>query len=214
MDFSVIEKRLNYRFKDKNLLRRALTLASADNTENNQTLEFFGDAILEFIVSEKIFKKEISEGQLTERRKALVSDEALTPVSKKLGLDKALIRGACDTRNKKAIPSAYEAVIAAIYLDGGLEAVKKVVNATLDFSVGAAKNYKGDLQELLQSMGEDLPVYSHESAGTEQSPRHIAKLRLFGHTFEAEAEKVKDAEQQAAKKALNFLKSRKIAGAE
>lgn len=209
MDFSQTEKNLNYVFKDKNLLKRALTLASADNTDNNQTLEFFGDAILEFIVSEKIFENGISEGQLTERRKALVSDEALAPVSQKLGLDKALIRGASDNRNKKAIPSAYEAVVAAIYLDGGMDEAKRVVNATLDFSKAGARNCKGELQELLQSRGESCPVYEHGNAGTEQSPLHMAKLRLFGTVFEGVAEKVKDAEQQAAKKALEFIKTEK-----
>lgn len=207
MDFSRIEENLNYSFKDKDLLRRALTLASADSTYNNQSLEFFGDAILEFIVSGKIFDENISEGQLTERRKALVSDGALTPVSRKLGLDKALIRAVGDDNNKKAVPSVYEAVIAAIYLDGGLEAAKKVVYATLDFSVCAAKNYKGDLQEFLQSKGENCPVYEHKNIGTEQNPKHSATLRLFGVTFEGTAEKVKDAEQEAAKKALIFIKS-------
>lgn len=207
MDFSEIEKNLNYTFKDKNLLKRALTLASADNSDNNQTLEFFGDAILEFIVSEKIFGENTSEGQLTERRKALVSDGALAPVSRKLGLDGALIRGTGDDRNKKAIPSAYEAVVAAIYLDGGIDEAKKFVFATLDFKVSGAKNYKGILQELLQKRGESCPDYEAEKAGTEQSPRHIAKLRLFGQVFEGEAERLRDAEQTAAKKALTFIKS-------
>lgn len=207
MDFSQIEKNLNYTFKDKNLLKRALTLASVNGSENNQTLEFFGDAILEFIVSEKIFDEKTSEGQLTEQRKALVSDEALTPVSKKLGLDKALLRGTGDNKNKKAIPSAYEAVVAAIYLDGGTDEVRKFVNATLDFTAGVVKNYKGLLQELLQKRGESCPDYEHEIAGTEQSPRHIAKLRLFGQVFEGSAERLRDAEQKAAKKALTFIKS-------
>ncbi|MDE7167485.1 MAG: hypothetical protein K2O28_01400 [Clostridia bacterium] len=207
MDFSRIEKNLNYTFKDKNLLKRALTLASADNTDNNQTLEFFGDAILEFIVSERIFDEKTSEGQLTERRKALVSDGALTPVSKKLGLDEALIRGTGDNKNKKAIPSAYEAMVAAIYLDGGMDEAKRFVNETLDFTVGVVKNYKGILQELLQKRGESCPDYEAETAGTAQSPRHIAKLRLFGQVFEGEAVRLKDAEQKAAKKALTFIKS-------
>ena len=207
MDFSQTEKNLNYTFKDKTLLKRALTLASADNAENNQMLEFFGDAILEFIVSEKIFENGISEGQLTERRKALVSDGALTPVSEKLGLDKALIRGAGDDRNKKAIPSVYEAVVAAIYLDGGMDEAKKFVNATLDFAAGTVKNYKGILQELLQKRGENCPDYEAEKAGTEQSPLHIARLRLFGQVFEGTAVRLKDAEQQAAKAALTFINS-------
>lgn len=207
MDFSQIEKNLNYTFKDKNLLKRALTLASADNKDNNEMLEFFGDAILEFIVSERIFENGMNEGQLTDRRKALVSDKALTPVSKKLGLDRALIRGTGDDRNKKAIPSVYEAVVAAIYLDGGLQEAKKFVNETLDFTVSAQKNYKGILQELLQKRGESCPDYEAETAGTAQSPRHIAKLRLFGQVFKGEDIRLRDAEQQAAKKALTFIKS-------
>ena len=79
------ERAVNYTFKDKKLLTRALTLASADTENNNQLLEFFGDAILEFIVSERIFGEGESEGALTERRKNIVSDKALAPVSKKLG---------------------------------------------------------------------------------------------------------------------------------
>lgn len=207
--YDSIEEKLGYRFKDKNILARALTLSSADNSFNNQTLEFFGDAILEFIVSEKIFAKGASEGQLTERRKALVSDEALAPVSKKLGLDEALIRGANDTKNKKAVPSAYEAMVAAIYLDGGMDEAKRFVNSTLDYNARAARNFKGELQERLQAAGESLPAYENKNVGTEQSPRHMAKFTLFGQVFEGEADKVRDAEQEAAKKALEFLNGRK-----
>ena len=92
------EAAINYTFKDKNLLRRALTVASASD-DNNQLLEFFGDAVLEFIVSERIFTEADSEGELTERRKALVSDAALTPVSERLGLDRLIIRGKTDRKS-------------------------------------------------------------------------------------------------------------------
>ena len=124
MRLEEVESKLGYTFKDKTLLKRALTLASASD-DNNQLLEFFGDAILEFIVSERIFNENSTEGALTEKRKTLVSDSALAPVSKKLGLDKFLIRGKKDNFNKKAIPSAYEAAVAAIYLDGGMDEAKK-----------------------------------------------------------------------------------------
>ena len=67
MNFSVVEKNIGYRFKDRRLLMRALTLASYDNKSCNETLEFFGDAIIEFIVSEKIFALDADEGELTER---------------------------------------------------------------------------------------------------------------------------------------------------
>ena len=104
MSASDAEKVLGYVFKDKDLLRLALTLPSASG-ENNQQLEFFGDAILEFIVSELIFEKGGSEGEMTDRRKSLVSDAALDKVSRRLGLDNLLIRSKSATANKKAIPS-------------------------------------------------------------------------------------------------------------
>ncbi|MDE7306288.1 MAG: ribonuclease III, partial [Clostridia bacterium] len=157
MKFDEVESSIGYTFKDKSLLKRALTLASASD-DNNQLLEFFGDAVLEFIVSEKIFAEGKSEGELTERRKTLVADSALAPVSEKLGLDKYLIRGKKDFGNKKAVPSVYEAVTAAIYLDGGMDEAKRFVLNTLDFSErNAVVNHKGVLQELLQSAGQSCP---------------------------------------------------------
>lgn len=201
---SEAEKAIGYTFKDKALLKRALTLASASE-DNNQLLEFFGDAILEFIVSERIFREESSEGALTERRKNLVADSALTPVSEKLGLDKLLIRAKKDNFNKKAIPSAYEAVVAAIYLDGGMDAAKKFVLGTLDFKkVKGVNNYKGALQELLQSKGEKPPEYISKDIGTPQKHRFSVTVKLFGRKFTGEAESIKNAEQLAAKKALDY----------
>lgn len=201
---SEAEKAIGYTFKDKALLKRALTLASASE-DNNQLLEFFGDAILEFIVSERIFREESSEGALTERRKNLVADSALTPVSERLGLDKLLIRAKKDNFNKKAIPSAYEAVVAAIYLDGGMDAAKKFVLGTLDFkNVKGVNNYKGALQELLQSKGEQPPEYMSKDIGTPQKHRFSVTVKLFGRKFTGEAESIKNAEQLAAKKALDY----------
>lgn len=207
MDFSQLEGKLNYTFKDKNILKRALTLASADGANNNQTLEFFGDAILEFIVSERIFGEEQSEGQLTERRKAIVSDRALEPVSKQLGLDKFLIRSQYDISNKKSVPSAYEAVVAAIYLDGGIDAARQFVLNTLNFDVYAADNFKGELQEFLQGAGKPCPVYSTKETGTPQNPEQTAEVMVDGKTFTGVAVRARDAEQQAAKQALEYLKS-------
>lgn len=207
---SEAEKAIGYTFKDKALLKRALTLASASE-DNNQLLEFFGDAILEFIVSERIFREESSEGALTERRKNLVADSALTPVSERLGLDKLLIRAKKDNFNKKAIPSAYEAVVAAIYLDGGMDAAKKFVLGTLDFKkVKGVNNYKGALQELLQSKGEQPPEYMSKDIGTPQKHRFSVTVKLFGRKFTGEAESIKNAEQLAAKKALDYYGKRKF----
>lgn len=200
------EKALNYTFKDKDLLIRALTLASASE-KNNQLLEFFGDAILEFIVSERIFSEGESEGELTERRRSIISDYALTPISKKLGLDKFVIRNKNDTNNKKSIPSLYEAVTAAIYLDGGLEEVKKFVFSTLDFSPSNIQiNYKGELQELLQSRGEHVPQYKTVNLGDAKKQHFRSQTVIDGQTFYGEGDSVKQAQFAAAKSALEHLK--------
>lgn len=199
------ERAIGYTFNDKELLRRALTVASASE-DNNQLLEFFGDAVLEFIVSEKIFSEKGNEGELTERRKTLVSDEALTPVSKKLGLDKLLILGKNDINNKKAVPSVYEAVTAAVYLDGGMDAAKKFVLSTLDFSaVPYVVNYKGKLQELLQGAGRPVPEYKHTDIGNAHKHRFKVEITLFDSTFSGEADSIKQAEQLAADKALEYI---------
>ena len=206
---SEAEKAIGYTFKNKSLLKRALTLASASE-DNNQLLEFFGDAILEFIVSERIFREESSEGALTERRKNLVADSALTPVSEKLGLDKLLIRAKKDNFNKKAIPSAYEAVVAAIYLDGGMDAAKKFVLGTLDFKkVKGVNNYKGALQEFLQSRGERCPDYVCKDVGTKQKADYIVTITVLGKTFSGEAGIKKQAEMLAAKSAMEYIKTLK-----
>ncbi len=206
MNFSEVEKSLKYTFKDKTLLKRALTLASADAENNNQTLEFFGDAVLEFLVSERIYDENESEGNLTERRKSLVSDRALAPVSKKLGLDKFLIRSPYDGANKKAVPSAYEAVVAAIYLDGGVSAARQFVLNTLDFSTRCTdENYKGRLQEFLQARGECYPAYKKRNVGTPRRPEFISEVCALGKTFLGRAGSVQEAERLAAKAALEYF---------
>lgn len=208
MSLAETERRLGYAFKNKRLLERALTLPSADKAENNQTLEFFGDAILEFLVSEKIYDENSNEGSLTERRKLIVADSALAPVSIRLGLDKALIRSPYDSHNKKAVPSVYEAVVAAIYLDGGIDAARKFVFSTLDFSPKSqTENYKGQLQEFLQSRGESCPRYVCEDTGTQQKHIYVATVTVSGRSFKGVAEVKQQAEQAAARSAMEFLKS-------
>lgn len=207
MDLKKVEQIINYTFKDKSLLERAFTLASHNQDINNQTLEFFGDAILEFLVSERIYDENKSEGQLTELRQTIVSDVALTPVSKKLGLDKFLIKSQNDSNNKKAVPSVYEALVAAIYLDGGMDEARKFVYSTLNFEeIPQNENYKGELQELLQGSGKKCPEYHTVEIGTAQKPLFEGEVCIDGKTFKGQAENKKFAEQNAAKAALEYLK--------
>ncbi len=210
MDFSAIENKIGYTFKDKRLLERAFTLSSV-SSDNNENLECFGDAVLEFIVTEKLYFECSLESEITVRRKNAVSDEALCAVSKALGLDGFLIKGKGDTNNKKAVPSVYEALTAAIYLDGGLIAAKKFVLATVNLNakVSADGDYKSRLQEILQSRGESLPEYTRVELGDAQHPDFTAEVSAFGRTFSGRGASAKAAEKAAAKRACEFYEGSK-----
>ena len=211
-DIIKVEKIINYTFNDKSLLERAFTLSSHNQKTNNQktnnqTLEFFGDAILEFLVSERIYDESKSEGELTKLRTALVADAALALVSKKLGLDGFLLKSQNDFNNKKAVPSVYEALVAAIYFDGGMDEARKFVYSTLNFEqIPRSENYKGELQEWLQGKGQKPPEYQTLEEGTAQNPQFIVEVALDGKSFKGVAGNKKLAEQNAAKEALKYLK--------
>lgn len=202
-----VEKACGYTFKDKELLKKALTLSSYDNDNNNESLECLGDALLTFIVAEKYYAENFDEGDITEKKQELISDEALRPVSEKLGLDRALLRDKGDTCNKKAVPSAYEAVTAAIYLDGGLDAARKFALSTLT-PLPDAVNYIARLQELLQAKGETPPEYVKKSVGTPQRPFHIAEITVHGKVFKGEGISFPEAKKQAAKAAYEYINKR------
>ncbi len=198
-----IEKNCGYTFKDKKLLSKALTLSSYDNGFNNESLECLGDALLSFIVAEKYYKLDADEGEMTRMKQTLLSDEALRPVSERLGLDKALLRDKGDTHNKKAVPSAYEAVTAAIYLDGGLGAARRFALSTLKEGKNP-KNYIADLQEFLQGLGEPLPEYK-KICGAPESPRRRVEVTVRGKTFSGEGDNFAAAKKIAAKKAYEYV---------
>lgn len=204
MELSNVEKACGYTFKDKKLLQKALTLSSYDNDFNNQSLECLGDALLGLIVAEKYYKEGFSEGQITQKKQQLLSDVALKIVSEELGLDSALIRDKGDTHNKKAIPSAYEAVIGAIYLDGGLECAREFALSTLKPAPDSI-NYIGELQEMLQADGEELPVYEQIDVGTVREPRFLCKVTVRGRVFSAEAGNGAAAKRKSAESAYRYF---------
>lgn len=199
-----IGKACGYAFKDKELLKKALTLSSYDNENNNESLECLGDALLTFIVAEKYYAENLSEGDITKKKQEFLSDEALRSVSEGLGLDRALLKGKGDNGNKKAVPSAFEAVTAAIYLDGGLDAARNFALNNLK-SLTDALNYVGALQELLQSRGETPPEYVKKPEGIPQSPRHIIEVTVHGRVFTGEGASFNEAKKQAAKAAYEYL---------
>jgi len=208
MDIKKIQKNLKYNFKNPELLVRALTLSSADEKNNNERLEFLGDAIVGFIAAEKLFsEKDFDEGELTVRRASAVSKDGLEEVSKRLGLDKYLIRGVNDDNNKKSVSSAYEAVTAAVYLDGGMKAAEKFVLSTLDFD-RKSDDPKSRLQVYLQKRKMDVPDYkkcTSGNVGSEKFPRFECSITLFGKTFSGSGDSKARAQKDAAAEALKHI---------
>ncbi len=202
--FESVEKNCGYTFKDKELLRRALTLASADNDFNNQSLECLGDALLGFIVAEKYYKLGCTEEEITVEKRALLSDEALAPVSRRLTLPENLICGKGDCNNKKAVPSAYEAMTAAIYLDGGLDEARKFALSTL--TPLDLIDYISEVQKILQSRGESAPDYVCEDLGTPKKPEFLITVTVRGKVFKGEGGNKQEAKKAAAKSLYVFLK--------
>lgn len=204
-DFEEIEKNCGYKFADGRLLKRALTLSSYDNRENNESLECLGDALLTFIVAEEYYLKGLDEGGITLKKQQLLSDEALRPVSVGLGLDKALFKDKGDTDNKKAIPSAYEAVCGAIYLDGGLNAARAFALRTLK-AAPSAKNYVGELKELLEKRGERFPEAEKRDLGNAKQHLWEVSFTIGGKIFKGQDKNSDAAKKIAAKNALDYLK--------
>jgi ribonuclease-3 len=208
---------LGYTFRDEALLRRALTHPSAGR-EDNQRLEFLGDAVLQFIMSEKLYAAhpDEREGALTHRRALLVCEAAQSPIARELGIGEALRmdRGEELTGGREkpsVLCDAMEAVLAAVYLDGGMEAAKGVVERCWPDEEKVSRplqDAKGALQEALQKDGGDSPTY--EIVG-QSGPPHapVFKAAVFWNGKQlavGEGKTKKLAEQAAALSALEGLK--------
>ena len=152
---------IGYTFSDRSLLYTCFTHAScaAGGEESNERLEFLGDAVLELIVTERLYRDVgAREGVLTELRKRYVSKEALLCVERRIGLMRFLrYMGGEDALRGKTASNLVEAVIGALYLDGGMAAAQAFVART--FEETEIANYKTALQEYVQKIAHETPVY-------------------------------------------------------
>ena len=211
-----LEKALGYSFRDAALLRRALTHPSV-GTMDNQRLEFLGDAVLQYLMSDKLFREypEDREGSLTHLRATLVCEAALSQVARKLGVGEALImdRGEELTGGREkpsVLCDAMEAVLAAVYLDGGMEAARGVLERCWPEPGEVrlpAQDSKGALQELLQRGGGEPPEYRITGqSGPAHDPRFEATVYRNGKPLATGTGSTKKhAEQEAALRALEIL---------
>lgn len=218
------QQRISYRFKNVELLRSALTHASgaANRLASNERLEFLGDAILGFCICECLFQvhTEFLEGELTQIKSAVVSRRVCARVSHALKLEECLILGRGLSQGlgvpRSLLSDVYEAIIAAIYLDGGLEAAREFIQRTIAEELRGAVdghsigNYKSSLQQISQRDHGGQPIYRLLS---ETGPDH---RKMFQIAVEIKKKKYtpawgrtkKDAEQRAAGNALAELENR------
>ncbi|MEM9584481.1 MAG: ribonuclease III [Pseudomonadota bacterium] len=221
-DLSAFMDRLGYRFDTPELLIRALTHGSVSSATrpDNQRLEFLGDRVLGLLIAEALLAedKAAAEGVLAPRFNALVRKETCADVARELDLGAVLKLGKSEMvsggRRKEALlGDAIEAVIAAVYLDGGIEAAralilrfwsKRVSNVEED-----ARDPKTALQEWVQARGQTPPKYEiAHRAGPDHAPKFTIEVRTeSGQTARAEAGSKRQAEQAAAKALLESLEN-------
>lgn len=221
-----LEERLQYRFHQPELLAEALSHSSYANEHrsahlnSNERLEFLGDSVLGFVTAEFLFRQhpDLPEGDLTRIRAALVCEQSLYEVAKKLGLGEFLRLGrgeeAGGGRERTSIlADATEAVIAAVYLDGGIQAASDLIHRCLldaereEVVEERRRDYKTALQELVQRHADQVLSYRMaDERGPDHDKTFVAEVLLNGVVAgSGTGHSKKEAEQLAAKAALGKL---------
>ncbi len=226
-----LESLLGYSFKNQALISQALTHRSfvneheGENLRNNESLEFLGDAVLGFVISSRIFQHfpELTEGELSKIKAYLVSAANLVRFAEGIHLGNfiRLSRGEEKTggRTKRAIVvDAYEAIIGAMYLDGGVEAVSEFVGRQIDEFLNGLDlkeltygDFKSALQEHLHNLGGPEPVYRVvDEIGPDHKKTFVVQVMVHDRVVaESSGKTKKEAQQSAARLALDFLKEEK-----
>jgi ribonuclease III len=207
------------------LLRQALShrswCAEVPGQPSNERLEFLGDAVLGWVVADLAYqqKETLDEGKLTDLRKAVVNADALAKVAEELGVGAALLLGkgeaAAGGRQKRSILSdAFEAIIGAVYLDGGADAGYRFVEGLLGQRIAATVSvlggldHKTALQELAVRLFESPPVYKVRDEGPDHAKHFYAEAEVDGRVWgRGEGRSKKQAEQAAAREAFDHLVS-------
>ncbi len=222
---TALEEKLGYEFQDRRLLENALTHSSCANESrgrlsSNERLEFLGDSILGMVVAEHLYRNhpDLPEGDLTRTRAALVCEESLGEVAKELSLGEYLHLGkgeeAGGGRRRPSIQAdAVEAVLAAVYLDGGIGSARKIIQRYILCreieGLTRPRDYKTALQELVQrESGQVLKYRLTGSEGPDHDKRFFVEVDLNGTPIgSGKGHSKKEAEQMAAKSAIQHLQT-------
>lgn len=223
MQYTEIENIIGHKFANKEILKTALTHTSYANTHNiqsNEKLEYLGDSILEFVTSKYLYNNytKLNEGTMTKVRATVVCEESLYEIAVSLEIGKYIItskgEGYGHVTNKAILADAVEAIIAAIYLDGGIEEAEKFIIANLKDKIEKAsknvgtKDYKTVLQEKLQIHGNVKIEYIIISEkGPDHDKNFVAEVECDGLKLaQGSGKSKKAAEMEAARKALENMK--------
>jgi ribonuclease-3 len=226
-EFETLQTAIAYRFRDRGLLEHAMTHTSRANEDvsggvaDNESLEFLGDAVLGFIVADLLFREfpDCDEGEKSKMKAMLVSTATLARVAERLGLGDHLLLGRGEEktggRRKQALlADGCEALIAAMYLDGGIEQSRAFITRELGGFIDdlrrdgvSAQDYKSTLQELVQGRNRPLPEYRViGAAGPDHQKLFDVEVLVAGEPLaRATGPSKKEAEQEAARLALSRL---------
>ena len=223
-EYAELSHRLGYCFKEAALLKRALTHSSYANEHrlpdgSNERLEFLGDSVLSVIVSDYLYGRfaQLPEGELTKLRASLVCERSLCQFSETLGVGEFLLLGKGEEQTggrtrPSILADAFEAVLAAIYLDGGMSPAAQLVLGFVDQELAAdpadsVRDYKTTLQEIIQSNREEQVEYRLvEETGPDHNKRFVSEVWLNTNVIgRGEGRSKKAAEQAAAMEALSLM---------
>lgn len=213
---------LGHQFGDTRLLEQALTHRSAGR-QHNERLEFLGDAVLSFVISGELFRRfpEADEGDLSRLRARLVRGESLAAVARELELGDSLHLGSGELksggfRRESILADALEAILGAVYLDGGIEAAKRLILALFDSRldnvspIEELKDPKTRLQEFLQAQRQPLPVYEVidiQGDAHEQTFHVTCRVEQLAQPVRGTGSSRRRAEQKAAAEVLKRLEN-------
>lgn len=217
------EQRIGYTFRKRELLRRALTHKSysheAKDTDvrHNETFEFLGDSVLGFVIGDLLFHHfpELNEGALSKMKAFLVSASSLAEKARQYGMGEVILLGVGEEKTggrKKdsLLANLFEAVVAAIYLDGGIEPARELIVRSfrediekIDQQDLLFSDYKTALQEVAQGRGLPLPEYNVvDEVGPDHDKTFIVEVKIGSLATRGEGSSKKEAQQQAARHAL------------
>jgi len=217
-----LQKNIDYHFSDVALLKQALTHRSA-NKNNNERLEFLGDSILGCVISQELYHRFplVDEGQLSRLRSSLVRGQTLAKLAKSINLSETLLLGQGELksggfRRESIQADAFEAILGAIFLDSDYVTVSAVILKLYDELLSDAspddslKDFKTQLQELLQKKGHSLPIYELiKTKGQDHNAVFYVSCHIkeFNLSVEENAKSIKRAEQACAESILGSLSS-------